>query len=174
MRVHGDARLIRGMNRVTDIEQQLAHLRWRRMQNERQIRGALEVTKSLQLRDKIMHVSVDAASEKSEWMTSVVRDELSRPLVITDEEIHKMQSDEAKAKKMLGKYAQVKLDTVNKLKKELKHQQEYVSSVSALRENREKQKGISAIEKKIKTTIQEVEKRQDIVSVVQVPKKIFS
>ena len=80
------------MDRVTDIEQQLAHLRWKRMQNERHIRSSLEVTKALQQRDKIIHVSVDSASEKSQWMTSVVRDELQRPLVITDEEIHKMQA----------------------------------------------------------------------------------
>ena len=161
------------MDRVTDIEQQLAHLRWRRMQNERHIRSALDVTKSLQQRDKIIHVSVDAASEKSQWMTAVVRDELSRPLVITDEEIHKIQTDEAKVKKMLSKYAQVKLNTIGKLKNELKHQQEYVSSAKSLRENREKQKGIASIEKKVKTNIQDVTKRKDIVAVKQIPPKLF-
>ena len=143
------------------------------MQNERHIRSALDVTKSLQQRDKIIHVSVDAASEKSQWMTAVVRDELSRPLVITDEEIHKIQTDEAKVKKMLSKYAQVKLNTIGKLKKELKHQQEYVTSTKGLRENREKQNGISNIEKKVKTNIQDVTKRKDIVAVKQIPPKLF-
>ena len=161
------------MDRVTDIEQQLAHLRWRRMQNERHIRSSLEVTKALQQRDKIIHVSVDSASEKSQWMTSVVRDELQRPLVITDEEIHKMQTDEAKVKKMLTKYAQVKLNTVAKLKKELKHQQEYVTTAKALRENRIKQQGMLEIERKVKSMQIEVSKRKDLVPVVQVPKKIF-
>lgn len=161
------------MDRVTDIEQQLAHLRWRRMQNERHIRGALEVTKSLQQRDKIMHVGIDSATEKSLWMTSVVRDELQRPLVITDEEIHKMQSDEAKTKKMLSKYAQVKLNTVTKLKKELKHQEEYVTSAKALRENRIKQNSMKSIEKKIKSTMEEIDHRKDLVPVVQIPKKLF-
>lgn len=161
------------MDRVTDIEQQLAHLRWKRMQNERHIRSSLEVTKALQQRDKIIHVSVDSASEKSQWMTSVVRDELQRPLVITDEEIHKMQTDEAKVKKMLTKYAQVKLNTVAKLKKELKHQQEYVTTAKALRENRIKQQGMLEIERKVKSMQIEVSKRKDLVPVVQVPKKIF-
>ena len=161
------------MDRVTDIEQQLAHLRWRRMQNERHIRSSLEVTKSLQQRDKVMHVGIDSASEKSLWMTSLVRDELQRPLVISDEEIHKMQADEARVKKMLSKFAQVKLDTVAKLKKELQHQGEYVSSVKAKREQRDKMQAMDVIEKKIQTTIKAVGKRRDLVPVHQIPKKIF-
>lgn len=161
------------MDRVTDIEQQLAHLRWRRMQNERHIRSSLEVTKSLQQRDKVMHVGIDSASEKSLWMTSVVRDELQRPLVISDEEIHKMQADEARVKKMLSKYAQVKLDTVAKLKKELRHQGEFVSSAKAKREQRDKMNAMVAIEKKIQTTVKAVDRRRDLIQVHQIPKKIF-
>ena len=68
-----------------NLEEQLAFLRWRRMQNERQIRRSLETTKSLAQKDELMRVSMDQGSEKSMWMESVIRDELSRPLVITDE-----------------------------------------------------------------------------------------
>ena len=73
------------------------------MQNERKIRASLEVTKVLQQKDSLMVLSIDQASEKSLWMSSVVRDELSRPLVITDEELHKLQVEEAKNKKKLDK-----------------------------------------------------------------------
>jgi len=80
--------------RVTDIEQQLAHLRWKRIQNERKIRNGLNVTKSMKEKDTILQMSIDHAGEKAMWMTSVVRDELTRPLVLSDEEMFKLQRDE--------------------------------------------------------------------------------
>ena len=81
------------------LEEQIAFVRWRRMQNERQIRQALETTRSLQQKDELMCVSMDQGSERSMWMQSVIRDEISRPLVITDEEMHRLQESEAKTKK---------------------------------------------------------------------------
>lgn len=143
------------------------------MQNERHIRSSLEVTKSLQQRDRVMHVGIDSASEKSLWMTSVVRDELQRPLVISDEEIHKLQADEARVKKMLTKYAQVKLNTVEKLKRELTHKGEYVSSAKAKREQQQKMKDMGEIESKIRNNLKNVAKRRDLIPVHQIPKKIF-
>ena len=89
--------------RVTDIEQQIAQLRWRRQQNERSIRGALEATKVLKQKDTILGITVDYSAEKSMWTNSIVRDELSRPLIVTDDELHQIEYDEAKIKKRLLK-----------------------------------------------------------------------
>ena len=81
------------------LEEQIAFMRWRRMQNERKIRSSLEQTRSLQTKDELMRVSQDIGASKGEWMASVITDELSRPLVISDEEIHYLQEAEAKTKK---------------------------------------------------------------------------
>ena len=89
--------------RVTDIEQQIAQLRWRRQQNERSIRSALETTKVLKQKDTILGITVDHSAEKSMWTNSIVRDELSRPLIVNDDELHQIQYDEAKIKKRLFK-----------------------------------------------------------------------
>ena len=89
--------------RVTDIEQQIAQLRWRRQQNERSIRSALEATKVLKQKDTILGITVDYSAEKSMWTNSIVRDELSRPLIVTDQELHQIEYDEAKIKKRLLK-----------------------------------------------------------------------
>mmetsp|Transcript_25896 Transcript_25896/g.44460 ORF Transcript_25896/g.44460 Transcript_25896/m.44460 type:complete len:164 (-) Transcript_25896:100-591(-) len=101
--------------RVTDIEQQIAQLRWRRQQNERSIRSALETTKVLKQKDTILGITVDHSAEKSMWTNSIVRDELSRPLIVNDDELHQIQYDEAKIKKRLFKYAHQQLDNVNKM-----------------------------------------------------------
>ena len=93
--------------RVTDIEQQIAQLRWRRQQNERSIRGALEATKVLKQKDTILGITVDSSAEKSMWTNSIVRDELSRPLIVSDQELHQIEYDEAKIKKRLLKASTV-------------------------------------------------------------------
>lgn len=89
--------------RVTDIEQQIAQLRWRRQQNERSIRSALETTKVLKQKDTILGITVDHSAEKAMWTNSIVRDELSRPLIVNDDELHRIQYEEAKIKKRLFK-----------------------------------------------------------------------
>ena len=70
------------------LEEQIAYLRWCRMQNERQIRTSLELTRSLQERDEILRVSHNKSTANTEWMHSVIEDELSKPLVLSDAEMH--------------------------------------------------------------------------------------
>jgi len=104
--------------RAIDIEQQIAQLRWRRQQNERQIRSALETTKILKQKDTILGITVDYSAEKSVWTNAIVRDELSRPLIVSDEELHRIEADDAKVKRRLLKYSHQQLDNVNKMIKE--------------------------------------------------------
>lgn len=92
-----------GKPRAREIEQQLAQLRWRRMQNERNIRNYLEATKVMKQKDTILGLTIDQSAERMQWLDSVVRDELTRPLVITDEELHKVQLEESKMKRRLEK-----------------------------------------------------------------------
>jgi hypothetical protein len=155
------------------LEEQIAYVRWRRMQNERKIRHALETTRSLQLKDELMNVSMDQGSEKSMWMSSVIKDELSRPLVITDEEMHRLQESEAKTKKKLKQFTQVKLGTINKIQNILEEQAKYISTEAALKSHKEKKKSMHDIEKRTKVTLKEIEQRKDLVPVVQIPPKLF-
>lgn len=87
--------------RAIEIEQQLAQLRWRRLQNERSIRNYLETTKVMKQKDTILGLSIDQSAEKIDWLDSVVRDELTRPLVLTDTEIHQVEVDEHRVKQRL-------------------------------------------------------------------------
>lgn len=86
------------MNRIQSIEEQLAHLRWKRMQNERKIRHGINTTKSMKEKDTILNLSIDNAGERATWMTSVIKDELSRPLVLSDEQMNRLQADEQAVK----------------------------------------------------------------------------
>jgi hypothetical protein len=89
--------------REREIQQQLAQLRWRKAQNERSIRNYLETTKVMKQKDTILGLTIDQSAERMQWLDSIVRDELARPLVLTDEELHQIQYDEHKMKKRLSK-----------------------------------------------------------------------
>jgi len=155
------------------LEEQIAFVRWRRMQNERKIRQALESTKSLQMKDALMNVSMDVGSERSLWMSGVIRDELSRPLVISDEELHHLQESEARTKKKLRQFTQVKLGTISKIQNSLNEQSKFISTEVAHKISMEKKASMKDIEKRTKKTLVDVEKRKDLVMSVQIPPKIF-
>ena len=155
------------------LEEQIAFMRWGRMQNERKIRQALETTKSLQQKDELMNVSMDQGSERSMWMASVIKDELSRPLVITDEELHRFQESESKTKKKLRQFTQVKLRTISSIQSSLKEKEKFISTEVARQTQKTKTSNMNSIEKRTKQTLKEVNARKDLVPVVQIPPKLF-
>ena len=85
-------------DRITEIEQQLAQLGWQRKRNERLIRMGLESTKMLKQKDSVLQISVNNAFEKSEWQRAVIRDEMSRPLVLSEAECIQILRNERVAK----------------------------------------------------------------------------
>jgi hypothetical protein len=89
--------------RAREVEQQIAYLRWKRMQNDREIKKAITVSRALKKKDAVLNYSTDKSTERFMWANSVVRDELQRPLVISDAELHYLQHEEVKAKKKLEK-----------------------------------------------------------------------
>ena len=155
------------------LEEQIAYLRWCRMQNERQIRTSLELTRSLQERDEILRVSHNKSTANTEWMHSVIEDELSKPLVLSDAEMHYLQESEAKTKKQLTQFTNVKLGAIAKIKGNLERQRNFVSTDLAKLNNLEKRKKIFKIEKKTKKTLKDIENRRDLVKVVQAVPKLF-
>jgi len=166
---------IQSSKRVVDIEQQLAHLRWRRVQNERLIRGAIDQTKALQQKDTVIRLATNLAEEKASWMTSVVKDEITKPLVITDEELHKIQENEDKVKKKLSKFSQRQLNTVKKLavKVETRLAVECPQG-TALENQMQKLAKLQILQRKISQQKKFIDRSKAFLEVKNVPEKIFS
>jgi hypothetical protein len=157
--------------RAIDIEQQIAQLRWRRQQNERQIRSALEATKVLKQKDTILGITVDYSAEKSMWTNSIVRDELSRPLIVSDEELHHIEYEEAKIKKRLLKYAHQQLDNVNKM---IADKEKWECKTEKGEEIRVKQlEYLNNAKKKLQENLVSIEKRAPYIDVKVAVKRIF-
>ena len=107
-------------------------------------------------------------------MASVITDELSRPLVISDEEIHYLQEAEAKTKKQLKQFTEVKLGAIAKIRKDLERQRQFISTDIAAINNYEKRRGMFKIEKKAKKTLKEIENRKDLVkTILEAVPKLF-
>jgi hypothetical protein len=86
--------------RTKEIEEQLAHVRWLKLQNERKIQDALQNTKLMEQNDKIVEISSNHASERSSWVQSVIQSELGKPLMISDYDIHRMYTEDARTRQL--------------------------------------------------------------------------
>ena len=95
--------------RITEIEQQIAHLSWQRRQNDRLIKQGLNSTRSLKQKDGAMHLSTNNTLEHLTWQNAVIQDELSRPLVLTDAEMSAVLKRERISKERLQKYYETHL-----------------------------------------------------------------
>jgi hypothetical protein len=81
----------RKTDREIEIEQQIAHLQWLKNQNERSYQKTMQKTRTVQKNDQILKISVDKNNDKFIRMKNVIKDELSKPLVLTDAESFELE-----------------------------------------------------------------------------------
>jgi hypothetical protein len=158
--------------RGKDFEQQLAQLRWRRNQNERLIREALEATKVLKQKDTILGLTADQSVDKSLWMTQVLRDELSRPLIISDEELHRVQYEDSKIKKRLLKYSKNQLENIDRQAHAVQNRFCKTSEGEKVKEEQLEQ--LFVIKEKLKENIKKIETKTPFINVKQVLEKTYT
>ena len=78
-------------DREIEIEQQIAHLKWLRSQNERNYQNVMTKTRVIQQNDQVLKIAVDKNNEKFVRMKHVIKDELAKPLVLTDAESYELE-----------------------------------------------------------------------------------
>lgn len=138
-----------------NIEQQLAHLRWKKSQNEKAIRDALESTKILKQKDLILGLSADQKVDRSSWMSQVLRDELSRPLIISDEDIIKNQIDDSRKKDRFIKYSSKQLENIDKLSDSIANKNCRTEDGKLIQKTQLQQ--LKVIKKKLKSNLTRIE-----------------
>lgn len=55
-------------NKIKELETQLAHLRWRKMQNEAKIKETLETSRKMKANDVIRQLEHNKTHQKAEWV----------------------------------------------------------------------------------------------------------
>jgi len=157
--------------RAREIEQQLAQLRWRKSQNERTIRNYLETTKVMKQKDTILGLTVDQSAERMHWLDSVVRDELSRPLVLTDAELHNIQLEENTKKKRFAKYSRQQLDGLKKVASQIESRNP--RTVDGIRIRQQQLDNFHHIKEKLENHIEDIDNHKPFITVKEVVPKLF-
>ena len=137
--------------RITEIEQQIAHLSWQRRQNDRLIKQGLESTRSLKQKDGAMHLSTNNTLEHLTWQNAVIQDELSRPLVLTDAEMSAVLKRERISKERLQKYYETHHSAAQKLQNLVANRSDCESPA-----NKGRLKELSMVENRIHETMKEL------------------
>jgi hypothetical protein len=85
--------------RRKELEEQLAHLEWRRAINQSRVREILQCTRLEQQQDVLHKLSVDRTSERQQWIRFVIQDEMQRPLVVEDDDLRQISERDAREKR---------------------------------------------------------------------------
>mmetsp|Transcript_7555 Transcript_7555/g.12700 ORF Transcript_7555/g.12700 Transcript_7555/m.12700 type:complete len:170 (-) Transcript_7555:196-705(-) len=108
-------------DREIEIEQQIAHLQWLKNQNERSYQKTMQKTRVIQQNDQILKIAVDKNNEKFVRMKNVIKDELSKPLVLTDAESYELEKQKLKRHEYFEKTAATHERVITKLSKQFSH-----------------------------------------------------
>jgi len=107
-----------------DLEQQLAYLKWRRQNNEYMMKDAINRTKQLQERDQLQTLSVDRLDERTKWRKEIIRDELSKPLRISEKSLLDFEERQVKDQQHYHNAMVSHIDTLKKVKAKVKRRQQ--------------------------------------------------
>ena len=158
-------------DRKTDLSQQLAHLRWKRMQNERSIRSGIEATRSAQKNNAIVRLAENREEEKTLWMQSVIKDELQRPLVLSDEDVVKIHNEDIAVRNKLMKFAKRQLSTIDRLSTMVEGRLE--RDEGGREEQLSKLSKLQLVKRKVKKNLKENAEKKGIVPISPVPQKLW-
>lgn len=158
-------------DRKTDISQQLAHLRWKRMQNERAIRGGIEATRAQQKKHAIVRLAENKEEEKATWLNSVIKDELQRPLVLTDEEVVRIHNEDASVRNKFMKFSKRQLNTIDRLKQTVEGRLE--RDEGGREEQLHKLGKLEILKKKVKKNLKDNAEKKSVVPISPVPQKLW-
>ncbi|CAM9606957.1 unnamed protein product [Ectocarpus sp. 8 AP-2014] len=106
-----------GGDALSDLHTKLAHIQWRRHANDKSIRKALETTKRLQERDMMLQLSVDREGERARWTEAIVRDELARPVEISEMFLKDWEQREGETRKRQLKETKLHLKSLKRVER---------------------------------------------------------
>eukprot|EP00981_Chlorochromonas_danica_P004710 scaffold946_cov171-Ochromonas_danica.AAC.10 len=122
-------------------------------------------------KDTILGLSIDQSAEKIDWLDSVVRDELTRPLVLTDTEIHQVEVDEHRVKQRLIHYSESQLDSLNKLIERTSGREMHTEDGKRIQA--EQLQRFQDIRKRLQVNLEELQKREPYVKVKYAVAKMY-
>ena len=63
----------------------MAHLQWKKACTQSKMKNVLKQTRQMQERDMVLRLGNPRAQQKAQWTKQVIRDEMQRPLDVSDQ-----------------------------------------------------------------------------------------
>ena len=104
--------------REIQIKQKLAHLQWKKMRTENQMQNMMHTSKRLHERDTMMKIANNRGYEKQKWMDYIIKDELNKPLEVTDKWMESLTSEKVKDKQRARTVSKNQIRNIQKLQKD--------------------------------------------------------
>ena len=105
--------------RVSEIQKQLAYLKWRRTQIEHSIRNITSSARRLSEEQSLMQIATNALIEKQRWTQEVVADELMKPLELSKQFVYDFEAMERREADAQENTTEHHLRSLTKLKKRI-------------------------------------------------------
>lgn len=145
-------------DREREVAEQAAQLKWRKSQNEQLVRSALEATKTLKQKDTILNLAARQNFDKSMWVNAVLKDELTRPLIISDEEFVVTKKEDSKFQHRLLKYSHHQFDNIDKVANRIVNTGN--KSETAIQTKKEQLESLQTIKNKLTKRIKMIEDKK--------------
>lgn len=108
------------VSEAEELETQMAHLRWRKMQNETKIRTVLSHSRRLHEEELFRDLTRNRSSDKAAWMRGIIEDELSKPLEVNEDFIRGFEQDQKRQRAQNLRNKRQHLKSVKNLQAQLK------------------------------------------------------
>ncbi|CAK5210232.1 unnamed protein product [Aphanomyces euteiches] len=119
-----------------NLEEQLAHLQWRKVCNQSQIQGALKQTK--QLHDKDVLLNATEGKNRAKWIKQVVQDEMTKPVEIPDVIVEAMSKETELENQALERSAAVHAASVASIQAKIREREQLVKRHKMFRKTKQK------------------------------------
>ena len=93
MRSTGSASEVIVPDSISDLQTQLAHLKWRKVSNDNKIRNKIATSKALAERDLLLALSEKKSKLKAQWRATVIEQELGKPLEVDEAKLRALEED---------------------------------------------------------------------------------
>ena len=126
----------RNANQIKELEQEMKLLHWHKLANEAALKAALIRTKKLKAASNNPLAAVESQRERAQWMQQIIEEEQNKPLEVNEDFILKYEKREREEEERLEEEVQRHIESLQKIKQNLKNKEEVRRRTIIYREKR--------------------------------------
>ena len=114
----------RNASQIQELEQEMKLLHWHKLANEAALKAALIRTKKLKASSNNPMAAVESRRERAQWMQQIIEEEQNKPLEVNEDFIIQYEKKEREEEERLEDEVQRHIESLQKIKKNLRAKEE--------------------------------------------------